>query len=131
MRAASVIGLLLSLFLGAYALAQEGFPLDGTWHGDWGPTGADRVQVVIVMKWDGTNINGIINPGRNSIPFTQASLDPGNWTVRFQATATGSDGSPVSIAAEGTLENLGSYHRTIAGTWSQGDIRGDFRLTRD
>ena len=131
MKAASAIGFLLHLLLGTHAFAQEGFPLDGTWHGDWGPTGADRIQVVIVMKWDGTNINGIINPGRNSVPFTQASLDPSNWTVRFEATTVGSDASPVSIIAEGTLENLGSYHRTIQGTWTQGDIQGDFRLTRD
>ena len=29
------------------------------------------------------------------------------------------------------LEDLGSYHRTLTGSWRQGNQRGDFKLTRD
>jgi hypothetical protein len=47
------------------------------------------------------------------------------WTVRIEAN--GKD----RITAEGKLEDLGSYHRTIKGTWTQGTAKGDFKLTRD
>ena len=32
---------------------------------------------------------------------------------------------------EGTLENLGAYNRVITGTWSQGGVKGGFRLVRN
>ncbi len=56
-----------------FVTAQEGFPLDGTWRGAYGPAGADAAPVVLVMKWNGAGINGLINPGRNSVAFTVAS----------------------------------------------------------
>jgi hypothetical protein len=52
-------------------------------------------------------------------------------TVRIEADAKDQSGKPVHIAAEGRLEDIGSYHRTIKGTWHQGAVTGDFRLTRD
>ena len=78
MRLYMTATLLLTLLCGlvAGASAQEGFPLDGTWRGDWGPDAENRTPVVMVMKWDGSQINGTINPGRNSIPFESAVLDP-------------------------------------------------------
>jgi hypothetical protein len=35
------------------------------------------------------------------------------------------------MSAEGKLEDLGSYHRTLKGTWQMGAAKGDFHLTRD
>ncbi len=35
------------------------------------------------------------------------------------------------IVMDGKLENIGSYHRTITGTWMEGDKKGDFTITRD
>ena len=67
---------MIALALPIAAYGQEGFPLDGTWRGDWGTTPTDRTTVVLVMKWDGTNINGMINPGPDSVPFTVAVLNP-------------------------------------------------------
>src|SRR5215510_6311361 len=57
------------------AVAQEGHPLTGTWYGDFGMTAAQRNDLTVVMKWDGANTTGIVNPGPNVVPLKVAKLD--------------------------------------------------------
>ncbi|HWF11405.1 MAG TPA: hypothetical protein VG297_23215 [Bryobacteraceae bacterium] len=117
---------LLLLFCSlALALAQQGHPLSGTWTGDWAASNTQHTPVTIVMNWDGKNVTGIINPGPDSIPLKSVFVDVTNWTVRIEADAK------EHITAEGKLEDIGSYHRTIRGTWHQGNASGAFLLTRD
>ena len=111
--------------------AQQGHPLTGTWSGDWGTTPTQRNAITLVMNWDGKNVTGILNPGPDSIPIASIYLDVTNWTVRIEADAKDQAGKPVHVVAEGKLEDIGSYHRTINGSWQQGPVKGDFRLTRD
>lgn len=111
---------------GAGAPAQEGFPLDGTWRGEWGGPGATH-HVVIVMKWDGKTVTGRINPGPRSIAFTSAALIPENWTVRIEAV----DAAGEAIRIEGTLEDIGSYNRSVVGTWTQGGASFPFSIERE
>ena len=115
----------------APGLAQEGHPLTGTWSGDWGPNATQRSRVTFVMTWDGDKVTGIMNPGVDSSPIGSVFVDVTNWTVRIELDAKDQAGSPVHITAEGKLEDLGSYHRKITGTWRQGTTNGDFRITRD
>lgn len=122
---------LLLVSLSLLAFAQQGHPLTGTWSGDWGAAPAQRTAVTFVLNWDGQKITGIINPGPDSIPLAGVYLDVANWTVRFEADGKDSSGKPARIVAEGKLEDIASYHRTIKGTWQQGAAKGDFRLTRD
>lgn len=102
--------------------AQEGHPLTGTWAGDWGASGSQRTHITMVMNWDGKAVTGLINPGPDALPLTAVSVDWATWTVRLEAKG---------IAAEGRLEDIGSNHRRIVGTWNQGGMKGSFRLTRD
>ena len=116
-----------ALLLAITTFSQEGFPLDGTWRGHWGPTNEEGTQVVIVMKWNGETVTGQINPGRNSIAFTNARLEPSDWGVHIEAETA--DGEAIRI--DGTLENIGSYNRHVVGTWRQGDSAYTFRITRE
>jgi hypothetical protein len=109
------------------ALAQEGHPLTGTWHGDWGSDAKQRTPIVMFMKWNNTAIEGTLNPGRNGVPLKLVGLDPAKWMVHIEADTK--DGQ--HIAADGKLEDIGSYHRTITGTWTQGSAKGDFKIRRD
>ena len=111
--------------------AQEGHPLTGTWSGDWGPDLTDREHLTLVMAWDGDEVTGILNPGPDSVPLDAVRLDVADWTVRLEAQTQDEAGNPVRIQADGRLEDLESYHRTLTGTWRQGPAEGDFRLTRD
>lgn len=110
------------------ARAQEGHPLSGTWTGDCGP---QRSHVTVVMAWDGKSVTGTINPGPDAIPIGSVALDVTNWAVRIEAEAKDATGKAAHIVAEGRLEDLGSYHRRIVGTWTQGATKNDCRLTRD
>ena len=124
--------LLLSVsMLTGLTFAQEGHPLVGTWSGDWGPTPTHRNQVTIVMNWDGKNVAGIINPGPDVIPMKVVTLDSTKWTVHIEADAKDQSGNPVRFIVDGKLDNILSYKRTLTGTWSHGNVKGDFKVTRD
>jgi hypothetical protein len=124
-----VVALLISV--GAWpAPAQEGHPLTGTWSGDWGPSASSRTHITMVMAWDGKVVSGTINPGPDAIQVPAIQLDVNNWTIRFEAAAKTRTGTE-TIAVEGKIEDLGSPHRTLAGTWRQGSATGTFKLTRD
>ena len=64
-------------------------------------------------------------------PELSEALDLAKWTVHIEADAKGGSGAPVHIVADGQIEDLGSYHRRIVGTWTQGTAKGDLKLTRD
>jgi hypothetical protein len=115
----------------AAAYAQEGHPLTGTWAGDWGPNATERTRVTLVMNWDGKAVTGMLNPGPDQAPLGAVTLDPATWTVRIEADLKDASGRPTHISAEGKLEDLASYHRTLSGTWTQGPTKGTFKLTRD
>ena len=119
---------LFGLVLGAAGvMAQEGHPLTGSWHGEWHPSASQRVPLLVYMKWDSKEVTGTINPGPKAVPLKTVKLDANNWTVHFEADTK--DGQ--HIVADGKIDNLGSYNRTIEGTWSQGSNKGEFKLTRD
>jgi hypothetical protein len=123
--------LFVCLVFAIAAIAQEGHPLTGTWHGEWGPTPAERNHIVLYMKWDTKNIVGMINPGPRAIALKSVTLDGNNWTVHIEAEGKDRSGNLVHVVADGKMENIGSYNRSIAGTWTQGNTKGDFKITRD
>ncbi len=131
MRIRHIAGLGLSLIAAMTCVAQQGHPLTGTWSGDWGPAASKRTQITVVMNWDGKNVTGLINPGPDAIPIRGVYVDVATWTVRIEAEGKDSSGKAVPILAEGKLDDLGSYHRTLTGTCQQGAVKGDFKLTRD
>lgn len=109
------------------ASAQEGYPLDGTWRGEWGQPGGEQTLAVVVMNWDGKAINGRINPGRNTINFTSAALNPLEWSVHIEAQTR--DGEQIII--DGVLSELGSYNRKLTGTWTSAGVENQLVLTRE
>ena len=129
--ALKIVVLIVLIGIAAGAIAQEGHPLTGTWSGDWGPSTAQRNHLTLVMSWDGKNISGVLNPGDNAVQIPSIFLDVTNWTVRIEADAKDQSGKAVHITAEGKLDDIGSYHRKLSGSWTQGTTKGDFRLVRD
>jgi hypothetical protein len=107
--------------------AQEGHPLTGSWHGEWHPSASQKIPIFIYMKWNSKAVEGTINPGRNAVALKIANLDASNWTVHFEADTK----DQKHIVIDGKLDNIGSYNRTIAGTWTEGTMTGDFKITRD
>lgn len=109
---------LLAAFPGA---AQHGHPLVGSWSGDWTPQGGGKQRLLLVLEYhvDDT-ISGEVFFGTRRIPLRRATLDPGAWTVHFEAA---------DYVIEGRIENLGSTtERSISGSLSRNGERGDFRV---
>lgn len=145
------------LTLAVSAAAQEGHPLTGTWYGDFGETPTKRNDLTVLMKWDGNATSGIINPGPNAVPIKLARLDtklgtPGRQAVQAQGTTPGQPAVQATPPAflvhfevdaknkaggvdrfvfDGKLENPVAGNRTIVGTWTCGNTKGDFRIRRN
>ena len=135
---------LMSILLAAASLrAQEGHPAKGTWVGHWGPTLTVQSRIVLVIDHDGKALSGVFQPGPNAVPLKVARLDitPGKpavgvprgntgeapkipavlpiFKVHFEIDAKDGRGNPVSIVAEGTMNNVALPNRSITGTWTQ------------
>ena len=140
--------LLSCVLLAAPALAQEGHPAKGTWVGYWGATGTQN-RLVIVLDYDNKNLSGTVNPGPNAVPIKVARLDitpgkpapkPGDpvgeptFKVHIEVDAKDAKGNPITIVADGTMEEVGLPNRTLAGTWTQTSggktVKGEFKVRR-
>jgi hypothetical protein len=113
------------------ALAQEGHPVVGTWHGNWGANAKERNDVTLVMFWDGKTITGMINPGPDSAKLENATLDPEGWKLHFEGNVKDKTGRVQRVVVDGKIENITNVRRTVTGTWREGAASGDFKLTRD
>ncbi len=126
MRLLSATCVVLSMVAGP-AMAQEGYPLDGTWRGERRAEGQPAATVVVVMQWNGEGITGLINPGPRSATLSGASLDPKGWKVRF----TGRNKAGDTLQFEGSITRLGEYHRQLVGRWSEAGRQYDLTLVRE
>jgi hypothetical protein len=117
-------------------LAQEGYPLTGSWSGDWGTSAkeVDRHQTTLVLNWDGKMVTGIVDPGPDSAKIRVATLDTSNnkWTVHMEYDLKDKTGKVVPFVVDGKLQNPASRkNRTIVGTFTQGTTKGDFKIVMD
>lgn len=118
-------GLALLLLCGTVT-AQEGHAYEGTWRGTIG-TGAAAKAVVIIMDYDGDNIGGMINPGRNSYRFENALHDAPNWKIDVAAETR--EGEAISFTA--VMQDIGSVNRFMEGNWTQNGQALPFKITRE
>jgi len=136
MRGFRTVCLLACLAFAVATSAQEGHPLVGSWHGDWGISAAGRQDLTVVFDYtpDGADVTGIANPGYDHATLQNFQLtipQPTEWNVRFEVELKDKSGKATRYVAEGKLDRIGSDRRTLAGTWTAGASRGDFKLTRD
>jgi len=128
-RKVAVVVFLACLGVAATALAQYGHPLKGSWSGDWGPDAKTRTRVLVDLNWDGKAITGVIHPaGGAAVTLSKATAEPvvptyDAWTVHLEG--------PGGLIIDGKVVNIGSYYRTMSGTWTQGGVKGNFNLTRN
>jgi hypothetical protein len=122
--------------VGVAASAQEGHPLVGSWHGNWGLNATDRKDLTLIVDYtaDGSGITGLVNPGYDQATIQSLVLTipkPTDWTFKFEVDLKDKSGKATHYIAEGKLDQIGYDQRTLKGTWSAGATKGDFKLTRD
>jgi hypothetical protein len=135
-----VICVLVSLAIALPVFAQNGFPLKGTWSGEWGPSKSERHRVLLEFDWDGKTISGTLNPGPNAAKMTNVRLTPPaggienagkGWPVHFEADVRNEAGQMVHVVVDGQLENIGAFKKFITGAWQEGNLKGYFEVTRN
>jgi hypothetical protein len=127
LRAMLVVGLLA---IAAAAMAQEGHPLVGTWHGTWLDAGKPT-DLTLVIEFNGKTITGLVNPGPDSMRLANIVLEPADWSVHFTGDVKQGTGKTVRLALDGKIENITSRRRSIVGTWSEGTSKGEWKMTLD
>jgi len=134
MKAARVLSLMAVFAVALSAFAQEGFPLTGTWSGDFGTSAKeqDRTQTTLIMTWDGKKITGLVDPGPDSAQFKEATLDSTKWTVHFVYDLKDKSGKLLPFVVDAKLQNASSRNnRTLVGTYTHGSAKGDFKVKMD
>ena len=129
-----LVCVLAAMAMTVSVVAQEGFPLSGTWSGEWGVSAkeADRNHTTLVMSWDGKTVQGIVDPGPDSAKIRVATLDSTKWTVRLEYDLKDNSGKLVPFIVNGKLENPASRkNRSVVGTFTHGSAKGDFKITME
>jgi hypothetical protein len=134
-----VLCLLVCLALAIPVFGQLGFPLTGTWSGEWGPSKSERHRVLLEFNWDGKAISGTLNPGPNAAPLTNITLTPPQgienaakpWPLHFEANVRNEAGQTVRVVVDGQLENIGVFKKVISGAWQEGNVKGYFEVVRN
>jgi hypothetical protein len=117
----------LLLAVATASVAQEGFPLDGTWRSNSTAQDGSQRTIVLVLQWDGKSVTGTINPGPKGTDFTGGKLNPDGW----QFTLDVKDAKGVTIHFAGALSNLGKYNRVLAGKWTDATGTHDARFVHE
>jgi hypothetical protein len=157
-RAFRLIYLIAFLCAATSVAAQEGHPAKGTWVGNFGPSLTVQSRIVLVIDHDGKTMSGVYQPGPNAVPLKVARLDitPGKpavgvgrgnsgqapqipavlpiFKVYFEIDAKDARGNPVTIVADGTMNNTALPNRSITGTWTQtsggNTVKSEFKIAR-
>ena len=114
--------------------------MTGTWYGEVG-TGPARKDITLVMKWDGTKVSGLANPGPGATALTSVTLDiiPGKAGTLSVNNPGGTEPvSPVfnvkivigDMLLEGRMQNPVGGNRSITGTYTRGTEKGPFTIKR-
>ena len=101
-------------------------------------THTQKNDLTVIMKWDGTSVTGLINPGPNSRPLKSVAMNitPGKPAAQGQGSTSGIP--PVfhvridvdGMVFEGDIQNPVAGNRRITGTWTRGAEKGTFQLRR-
>jgi hypothetical protein len=97
----------------------------GTWSGDYGPDADRRESISVDLRWEATNLRGVVHSGVRSLPLSKASFTPETGTIAMEFDAQGNGGRTVHYVIEGKVTG-----NTMSGTWTREDQRGDFRVTK-
>ena len=66
-KTSGTVFLLAWLLLVAPIFAQMGYPLKGSWSGDWWLKKGEENHLLLDFDWDGKTLTGVLNPGTDNV----------------------------------------------------------------
>ena len=139
-KTSGAVFLLAWLLLVAPIFAQMGYPLKGSWSGDWWLKKGEENHLLLDFNWDGKTLTGVLNPGTDNVVLQKLSLEPPTggvegaidpWNLHFEADVKDTSGRTVHYVVDGKLQNIGAYRKFVTGTWMAGNQKGEFRIVRN
>ena len=136
-----VVSLLAVFAMIVPAFAQMGYPLKGSWSGDWWLKKGEENHILLDFDWDGKVLKGMLNPGTDNATLQKLTLEPpplnnvakamDPWLLHFEADVKDSSGKMVHYVVDGKLQNIGAYNKFVTGTWTAGNQKGEFKVVRN
>src|SRR5204863_5637909 len=140
-RVLRVVSIVAIFAMAVPAVAQMGYPVKGSWSGDWWLQKGDENRVLLDFDWDGKTLKGMLNPGTDNATLQKLTHEPhpinsvakamDPWLLHFEADIKDSSGKMVHYVVDGKLQNIGAYNKLITGTWAVGTQKGEFKVVRN
>lgn len=136
LRVAAVIA---ALAMVVPAFAQYGYPLKGTFSGDWWIQKGKENHLLIEFNYEGEKdlVTGMYSPGPDGVAVQKLTVTPPNpaavteglkpWLVHFEVDTKDDSGKPVHLVFDGKLENIGAFNKHLSGTVVAGGQKGEFQ----
>ena len=135
-----VVSIFAVFAMAAPAFAQMGYPLKGSWSGDWWLKKGEENHVLLDFDWDGKTLKGILNPGTDNVVLEKLTLEPPGggvakamdpWLLHFEADVKDASGKIAHYVVDGKLQNIGAYNKFVTGAWTVGNQKGEFKVVRN
>jgi hypothetical protein len=136
---ARTVCLVAVLAMAVPAFAQYGYPLKGTFSGDWWTEKGKENHLLIEFDYDGDKdlVKGTYSPGPEGIVLQKLTVTPPNpnvvteglkpWLVHFEVDTKDDSGKAVHLVFEGKLENIGAFNKHLTGTLTANGQKGEFK----
>ena len=98
----------------------------GKWTGDYAVGPNRRETISVELRWEGSNLRGVVQSGSRSLPLTKATFKPETGAISMEFDTEGNRGQVVHYVIDGNVSG-----NRITGSWSHDDQRGDFQVTRE
>jgi len=99
--------------------------LNGRWVGTWGPDADRQTRVVLELKWDAGTLKGTVNPESRPVELAKASFDPKSSAIHMELDFPEPGGGTDHYTIDGKTDP-----KTMRGTWTRNNGKGDFSLTK-
>ena len=132
-----VVSIFVVFAMAAPAFAQMGYPLKGSWSGDWWLKKGEENHVLLDFDWDGKTLKGMLNPGTDNVTLQKLTLEPPGggvskamdpWLLHFEADVKDASGKIAHYVVDGKLQNIGAYNKFVTGAWTVGNQKGEFKI---
>jgi hypothetical protein len=123
-----IVVLLLSFFVFTACTAKpvvSSQAPSGSWSGDYEVASERREAIGVDLRWEGSNLRGVVHAGARSLPLTKASYQSDSGAISMEFDAEGNGGRAVHYVIDGKVSG-----NTMSGTWTHDDQHGDFRVTK-
>jgi hypothetical protein len=133
------LGMLAVFAMVVPAFAQYGYPLKGTFSGDWWVQKGKEQHLLIEFNYEGDKdlVTGTFSPGPDGVAVQKLTVTPPNpkvvteglkpWLVHFEVDTKDETGKPLHLVFDGKLENIGAFNKHLGGTLTANGQQGEFK----